>query len=160
MDIEYKENDKVTPQEMQTLVESIGFGQLRSPERNKVAIDGSLFIASARHDGKLIGLIRLVGDSAYIVHMADMEVHPDFQNKGIGRKLMEMALDFAKSIGVGCGDDYGEFTLFANVGADRFYEKFGFILAPNGMVLTDTKSRRRYELQFQKNWTDKRAQKR
>jgi GNAT superfamily N-acetyltransferase len=160
MEIEYRVNDNITPEEMQSLVESIGFGQLRSLERNKVAIDSSLFIASARYDGKLIGLIRLVGDSAYIVHMADMEVHPDFQNKGVGRKLMKMALDFAKSIKVGCGDDYGEFTLFANVGADRFYEKFGFILAPNGMVLTDTKSRRKYELQFQKRWTEKRAQKR
>jgi GNAT superfamily N-acetyltransferase len=160
MDIEYRANDNITPMEMQSLVESIGFGQLRSPERNKVAIAGSLFIASARYEGKLVGLIRLVGDSAYIVHMADMDVHPDFQNKGVGRKLMEMALKYAKSIKVGCGDDYGEFTLFANVGADRFYEKFGFILAPNGMVLTDTKSRLKYELQFQKKWTNKRAQKR
>ena len=72
---------------------------------------------------------------------------------------MEMAIDFAKGIGVGCGDNFGEFTLFANLGAHRFYEKQGFSLAPNGMVLTDTESRRKYELNFQKQWIEKKVQK-
>ena len=77
MDIEFKPNDKVTPKEMQSLAESVGFGPHRSLERNRTAIAGSLFIATARHHGELVGLIRLVGDGAYILHMADLEVHPD-----------------------------------------------------------------------------------
>ena len=158
MDVQYKANANVAPAEMQLLAESVGFGAGRSPERNKIALAGSIFTASARYEGKLVGLLRLVGDGAYILHMADLEVHPDFQRKGVGRRLMEMALSFAQDIETGTDTHLGEFTLFANTGADTFYEQLGFILAPNGMVLTDTERRREHELGFQKEWRDMRTQ--
>jgi len=158
MEIEYKTNDAVKPDEMQLLEESVGFGAHRNLERNRVALAGSLFIATARCNGKLVGMVRLVGDGAYILHHAGISVHPDFQRKGVGRKLMEMAVAFARETEVGSGDNFGEFTLFANTGADVFYEKLGFTLTPNGMVLTDTEFRRKHELQFQKEWKKKREQ--
>jgi len=156
MKIEYKTNDTVTPEEMQSLEESVGFGPHRSLERNRVALAGSLFVATARCEGQLVGLLRLVGDGAYILHHAGMTVHPDYQRRGIGRNLIAMAIAFAGEIGVGTGGNLGEFTLFANTGADRFYEKLGFALTPNGMVLTDTESRREHELRFQAEWQEKR----
>ena len=156
MEIEYKADDTVTPEEMQSLEESVGFGPHRSLERNRAALAGSLFIVTARHDGLLVGMVRLVGDGAYILHHAGISVHPNFQRKGVGRKLMEMAVSFATQTKVGSGDDLGEFTLFANTDSDRFYEKLGFSLVPNGMVLTDTGSRRIQELQFQEEWKKKR----
>jgi len=152
MEIEYKTNDTVTPEEMQSLEESVGFGPHRSLERNRIALAGSLFLATARCKGQLVGLLRLVGDGAYILHHAGMAVHPDYQGTGIGRRLMEMAIAFAKEIKVGTGDNFGEFTLFANTGADTFYERLGFSLTPNGMVLTDTESRREHERRFQAEW--------
>ena len=158
MEIEYKVNDTISPEEMQALEESVGFGPHRSLERNRTALVGSLFIGTARSNGQLIGMVRLVGDGAYILHHAGITVHPDFQRQGVGRKLMEMAIAFAKQIGVGTGDNLGEFTLFANTGADRFYEEMGFTLAPNGMVLTDTKGRRDYEINFQSDWMKKRKE--
>ena len=152
MKIMYTVNDTVTPEEMQSLEESVGFGSHRNLERNRVALAGSLFVATARHEGQLIGMVRLVGDGAYILHHAGISVHPDFQNKGIGRKLMEMAIAFAKETKVGSRDNFGEFTLFANTGADVFYEKLGFTITPNGMVLTDTEFRKKHELRFQEEW--------
>jgi len=71
---------------------------------------------------------------------------------------MEMVIDFAREAKIRTGENLGEFTLFANVDADAFYEKLGFILTPNGMVLTDTESRRKTELEFQKDWTKKREE--
>ena len=158
MNIDFIPNDKVTPEEMLSLAKSVDFGPHRSIDRNQTALAGSVFVASARHNGTLIGLIRLVGDGAYILHIADLEVHPDFQRQDIGRRLLEMAIDFARESKIGTADNLGEFTLFANVGADTFYEKLGFILAPNGMVLTDTESRRKWELEFQKGWVKKRKE--
>lgn len=155
MNIDYIENDKITPEEMQSLEESVGFDPHRTIDRNRAALKGSIFIASARYNGQLVGLIRLIGDGGYILHLAGLSVHPDFQNKGIGQKLLHMALDFAKKTKVGTGNNLVEFTLFANVGADTFYEKVGFTLIPNGMELIDTKSRRQYELDFQKKWYQK-----
>ena len=158
MNLEFIPNDKVTHQEMLSLAESVGFGPHRSLDRNKTALAGSIFVASARRDGDLVGLIRLVGDGAYILHLADLEVHPDLRRRGVGRRLMEMAIDFARETKIGTGENFGEFTLFANVDADAFYEKLGFILAPNGMVLTDTESRRKTELEFQQKWAKKRKE--
>jgi len=152
MAIEYKANDTVTPEEMQSLEESVGFGPHRNLERNRIALAGSLFIATARCTGRLVGMLRLVGDGAYILHHAGISVHPDFQRRGVGRILMEMAVAFAKDTKVGSGDDLGEFTLFANTGVDTFYQRLGFSLTPNGMVLTDTDSRRKHEQDFQKQW--------
>lgn len=155
MDIEFIANDKVTAQEMFSLAQSVDFGPHRSVDRDQTALSGSVFVASARHNGTLIGLIRLVGDGAYILHVADLEVHPHFQKQGVGRRLLEMAIDFARESRTGTGESFGEFTLFANVGAEAFYEKLGFMLAPNGMVLADTDSRRKWESEFQKEWTKK-----
>lgn len=158
MNIEFIPNGKVTPQEMLSLAESAGFGRHRSLHRNRTALAGSIFVASARQNGTLVGLVRLVGDGAYILHLADLEVHPEFRRQGVGRRLMEMAIHFAGESGVGTGDNFGEFTLFANVNTDVFYEKLGFILAPNGMVLTDTESRRKTELEFQEQCLRKRKE--
>ena len=152
MDIQFKANDKVSAEEMQSLAESVGFGPHRSLGRNRAALARSIFVASARFNGQLVGLVRLIGDGAYILHVAGLEVRSDVQNQGIGRRLMKMAVEFARETGVGAGDGFGEFTLFANVGAEGFYEKLGFALTPNGMVLTDTESRRTHQLTFQRQW--------
>ena len=158
MNIQVKIDDVVTPEEMQSLETSVGFGPHRTLERNQKALAGSLFIATARAEGQLVGLIRLVGDGAYILHVAGLSVHPDYQRQGIGRRLVELAIAFARETQVGTGTCPGEFTLFANTGADRFYEKLGFTLIPNGMVLTDTPLRRASELSFQQEWQQRREE--
>ena len=139
------------------LVLSLGLGweHHRSIERNKRAIDGSLFIATARHESKLVGIIRLVGDGAYILHIADMSIRKEYQRKGIGRQLLEIAKGYAKSTDVGCGLSLGEFTLFANIDSIEFYKSLGFKSCPNGMVLTDCPKRQIAEEEFQKQWLAK-----
>lgn len=158
MAIEYKIDDIITAEEMQSLEASVGLGPHRTLERNQKALVGSLFVATARCEGQLVGLLRLVGDGAYILHVAGLSVHPDFQRQGVGRRLVQLAIAFARQIGVGTGENPGEYTLFANTGADRFYEKLGFVLAPNGMVLADTDARRAAESVFQEQWSLKRGQ--
>ena len=152
MKIQYSSNDKVTPSELLKLSSSIGFAQHRSIKNNKKAILGSSFIATARYNKKLIGIIRLITDCGYIIHVADMAVHPEYQRLGIGTKLLKMAINYAKKIKIGIGNNFGEFTLFANIGALEFYKKSDFTLCPNGMVLTDDPIRKIFELNFQKKW--------
>ena len=130
---------------MMALAEAVGFGPHRTLPRNERALDGSLFVGTARVDGQLIGLIRLIGDGAYVLHVADMMVHPAHQRKGVGSRLLQMAIGFARGIATGTGDTHGEFTLFAAANAESFYEKHEFMSVPNGMFLADSPGRRKVE---------------
>jgi len=152
MKILYSSCDKITPRELLELSASVGFAEHRSIEANKKAIANSSFIASARFNKKLIGVIRLITDYGYIIHVADMAVNPEYQRKGIGTKLLKMAKEFAKKIKVGTGKNLGELSLFANTGAVEFYQDSDFTLCPNGMVLTDDPIRKGFENNFQKKW--------
>ena len=141
MTIEYSTADEVTPEELEELANSFGGEHPRPVERNRKALSGSIFVATARDAGRLVGVIRLVGDGAYVLHVADMLVSPAYQLKGIGRNLMQLALDFAKQQKIGCGDSPGEFTLFSTKEGKAFYRKFPFVSVPNGMVLADSQHR-------------------
>ena len=152
MVIEYRKTRDIDPEELLQLSASAGWKEHRTTERNQIAVEKSLYIAAAYEENKLVGIIRLVGDGAYILHIADMIVRKDYQSRGIGTQLLKMAFDFAKEIGVGAGKHLGEFTLMANVGADEFYKKAGFVPIPNGMVLADCPERKDAENQFQAEW--------
>ena len=80
----------------------------------------------AEVDGRVvgdIGLTRGKGRRAHVGHIG-MEVHDDFQGRGIGSKLMEAALDLADNW---LGLKRVELTVYTdNAPAIRLYEKFGF----------------------------------
>ena len=155
-EVTYSTGDRVSAAEMMALAEAVGFGPHRTLDRNERAIKGSLFVGTARVHGELIGLVRLVGDGAYILHVADMMVHPGYRRQGIGSRLVELAIDFAKGIGTGTGEELGEFTLFAAAEAEFFYEKHEFMSVPNGMCLADSPARRRAEQAEVDRWAGKR----
>ena len=52
----------------------------------------SLLVLSAYEDGKLMGLIRMVGDGHTIVFIQDILVFPEFQRKGVGTALIKSVL--------------------------------------------------------------------
>lgn len=73
-------------------------------------------------DGTVVGfaVVILLGDSS---HLEQVSVHPDFGRRGLGRALVERAVEWARSGG------YRQLTLSTatNVPWNRpFYEKLGF----------------------------------
>ncbi len=154
MKIDYSTDKNIAPEEFFVLADTQGWGKDRPVDRNDQAIKGSIFIASARHKGRLVGLLRLVGDDAYCLYVADFIVRPEYQNMGIGTRLLEMSLEYAREHAIGVDDNIGEFTLFANIPADQFYEKHGFLSVHNGMVLASSEGKRRIEEDFNKRWLD------
>ncbi|UOX38027.1 GNAT family N-acetyltransferase [Weissella cibaria] len=51
------------------------------------------------NQGEIVALIRWVTDQATVVLIQDLLVHPDYQRKGLGKKLMQRALAEIKSYG-------------------------------------------------------------
>jgi predicted N-acetyltransferase YhbS len=58
-------------------------------ERIKKMCDNANLIVTARKDGKLIGVARSITDFVYCTYLSDLAVDIDFQNLGIGKRLIE-----------------------------------------------------------------------
>lgn len=79
-----------------------------------------LGVATCWSAGSLVGLARVVGDGVTIAYLQDVLVHPRFQRRGIGRRLVELV--FAAL------DDVRQHVLLtdAEPGQRTFYESLGF----------------------------------
>lgn len=82
----------VTPtrDELVGLYDSVGWSAYtRDPALLAAAVRASLAVVTARQDGRLIGLARLVGDGQTIAYLQDILIAPDYQRHGIGRELFQ-----------------------------------------------------------------------
>ena len=96
--IRYVENPNVTLEEVMPLYEAVGWtNYTQKPEMLEVAYKNSLHIIGAFNDeGKLVGILRAVGDGASILFIQDILVYPEYQ--GIGTKLLQQTLEKYKNV--------------------------------------------------------------
>ena len=133
--IEFK--DTISAEEFCKLRESVGFQKLTTEQAERVLLNTS-FIVNAICNGKSVGVIRVLTDMLTDAYITDVIVSPDFQGKGLGRKLLnKVVADLEKisenNVKLAC-------SLYTNPGKETFYEKFGFQKLPNdkygyGMLL-------------------------
>jgi len=126
-DIEYINTLSVL--EYNALRESAGWGTVKE-NRAQIGLDNSAFILAARHsDGRTIGMARVVSDGGYVVYISDVVVLPEFQGRGIGKKMMQIVMDYINST---AEDDFTMMvTLVSAKGRESFYNQFGFIARPS-----------------------------
>ena len=92
------------------------------------ALNNSLYTVVAANDDQVVGMGRLVGDGLYYV-MVDIVVHPAYQGKGIGSKIVDMIIEYVdEETPVG---GRSSIQLIAEKGKEAFYEKRGFKLIPH-----------------------------
>ena len=71
----------------------------------------------------------MLWDYGYVVYIADVIVRPEFQGQGLGRVLMNNAMDFIKSqLKLGYKVMV---SLMAAKGKEEFYKKFDFVEHPS-----------------------------
>ncbi len=92
----------------------------------QVALPRSLLAITVRNDKRLIGMGRVVGDGLH-VQIVDIAVHPDFQKRGISRKILERIMEYINTRAPQCAG----VSLFADV--DWLYQKFGFQKPQNSL---------------------------
>lgn len=80
------------------LYDSVGWtNYTKNPAMLEKALAHSLKVYACIEEGKLLGLLRVVGDGHSIIYIQDILVHPGRQRRGIGKALLEQALaDFAE----------------------------------------------------------------
>ena len=93
-------NPNITVEEVLPLYEAVGWtNYTQKPEMLEAAYKNSLHIIGAFNDeGKLVGILRAVGDGASILFIQDILVYPEYQHQGIGTKLLQMTLEKYKNV--------------------------------------------------------------
>jgi len=118
--MKYKER-KISLQEYQDLRMSVGWWET-DPVATKNALENSLYSVVVVTDDRTIGIGRVIGDNGLYYYIQDLIVHPDFQSKGIGRRIMEMLKGYIED-----NAKPGAFiALMAAKGLEAYYKEFGF----------------------------------
>lgn len=89
----------------------------RKPEVIRRCFENSDLVSFAWHDGRLVGMTRMLTDHTCQAVLYDLCILPDMQGKGVGGKLMKATLKRCDAPNV---------VLWAVPGKEGFYEKFGF----------------------------------
>jgi N-acetylglutamate synthase-like GNAT family acetyltransferase len=103
--------------QLAALYEAAQLGQ-RSQEDIVKAFAHSRYAVFALEAGRLVGAGRAFGDEVDCAVICDLAVHPDFQAKGLGEKLLEALKHKVKH--------HRRIILYARPGKESFYLKRGF----------------------------------
>ena len=134
--IAFEESSYINKEELYALYNDAGWTLYTNDiDRLKDAVANSLQTITARSDGKLIGLIRCVGDGKTIIYIQDILVLSSHKRCGIGTRLVDLVLKKFHDVRqiVLLTDDVEE--------AKEFYRSLGFSEAGNMKLVCFVKIR-------------------
>ncbi len=128
MEITYRFScEQVSTRELEELFRAANLGG-RVGEKIRRAFVNSPLVCFAYDGARLIGASRAITDGEYHGLIYDVAVHPDYQGRGIGRRLMAELLERLPVWRV---------MLVAADDVQGFYRKFGFEGYPDVMAKLD-----------------------
>lgn len=71
---------------------------------------------------RLVGYVAVVSNGVTDAYIQDLMVHPDHQQQGIGRELMQRALQRLRDDGI-----YMVSIIYGDAALQKYYERFGFM---------------------------------
>lgn len=127
--LEYKMNPQVSPADIAALRRYVGWGGMETELKNPALRD---YLRIACYDGdKLAGFLAVVSNGVTDAYIQDVMVRPDYQGKGIGRSLMNRAIERLKADHI-----YMISVIYGEEELRPFYEKFGFYTMLCGQMET------------------------
>ncbi len=120
--MEIKKN-VLSPEEYHRLFTSVGW-EAPSIEQIKAALEHSLCTFSVCDGERVIGMARLLGDSAMTFYIKDLAAEKGYQGRGAGKLLMESIQEYIESQlpeGWKAGVE-----LMSVKGKEEFYKRFAF----------------------------------
>lgn len=110
--------DAIETGEVVDLYRANNWSAADKPAQLLAALRESHSLVTARADGRLVGLGNAISDGHLVVYYPHLLVHPEFQNSGVGRKLMCV---LSKQY-----EGFHQQMLTADGDAVAFYERLGF----------------------------------
>jgi GNAT superfamily N-acetyltransferase len=118
MEIKIEINGQIEEAEVVELYKANHWSSAEKPEKLIPALRNSHTLVTARYGNDLVGIGNAIADGYLVVYYPHMLVHPTYQGKGIGRKMMQAM----QSIYGG----YHQQMLTADGDAIEFYKALGF----------------------------------
>jgi GNAT superfamily N-acetyltransferase len=116
-------HNELAAEEFISLWESVWDGA-PTLEQTSLAMEHTLFRVSVYNGEKVIAMARMIGDLGLNYYIKDVVVRPEYQGRGIGRRMISELLKFINDNGVPGTEIFVE--LCAMPDKIPFYEKFGF----------------------------------
>lgn len=116
--IEYKMIKEFKEKELEELFLSVNWSSGKYPDKLKIAMLNSDTVITAWDGEKLVGLMNALSDKVMTAYFHYLLVNPFYQDKGIGKALVEKMLKVY--------EEYARKVLIAYEEEMGFYEKFGF----------------------------------
>ena len=91
-------DDKITVRQVEDIRRSVGWDP--NLGKYKAALKNNYATFSIRDKNRLIAFARVVSDGSIYALIVDLNVRPEFQNKGIGKKLMRYIVKSMKEDGI------------------------------------------------------------
>ena len=87
-------DDRPSREELVELYDAVGWTTYTTdPTVLEAAIEGSTHVVTARYGDDLLGLARVISDGASIAYLQDVLVRPELQREGVGKGLVDAALE-------------------------------------------------------------------
>lgn len=126
--LQFEFNLPIQPKSLCDLREAVGWNRMEQ-EYGDPALSSFYHIAVYDAD-RLIGYVDCVSNGVTDAYIQDLMVHPDYQNRGIGTKLMNRMLSYLKEKHIYV------ITVVFDDALQNFYGKFGFRRMLGGQLET------------------------
>lgn len=120
-EIQFKETRDVSVEDVVPLYEALGWASADKPTTLHRGLLGSHSLVTAWHGDRLVGLGNAITDGHLVVYYPHLAVHPEYQGRGIGTRLVRMLK--ARYAG------FHQQVVMADGRAIQFYRKCGFVRA-------------------------------
>jgi GNAT superfamily N-acetyltransferase len=117
-EIKFREAGDVAIESLRELYAALEWSSAEKPEVLRRALLNSHALATAWDGGRLVGLGNAISDGHLVVYYPHLLVHPEYQRRGIGRRLMRMLMERYRG--------FHQQMLVADGRATGFYRKCGF----------------------------------
>jgi len=115
----YEFDAAVSPAAIANLRQSVGWNRMENDLAD--ARLHNTFHLCCFDKERLVGYVAVVGNGVTDAYIQDLMVHPEYQQQGISRELMQRTLARLHTDGV-----YMVSVIYGNAELQRYYEEFGF----------------------------------
>lgn len=94
----------------------------KTEDQAKTGLPNSWYGVTVRHEGKAIGMGRVIGDGGTAFQIVDIALEPSHQGKGLGKAIMAALMDRLSTN----APEGAYVSLIADGDAKHLYAKYGF----------------------------------